>query len=74
MNEDELKTIIEKYGYKLEKVIRFKRHDRIRVTTNELIITINLRKHLDETPCDSLLKCILSNEELEKEGIKVEGS
>jgi len=74
MNEEELKQILEKYGYKLEKIHRFKKHDRLRIKTppdptlrQSLVLTLTLRKHLEETPRNGLLKAILSKVELKKE-------
>ncbi|RLI22901.1 hypothetical protein DRO45_00005, partial [Candidatus Bathyarchaeota archaeon] len=61
MNEEELKQILEKYGYKLEKVHRFKKHDRLRIITpsdptlkTPLTIVLTLRKHLEDTPQNEL--------------------
>ena len=57
MNEEELRVTLEKYGYTLEKVTRFKNHDRLRIITpndpelkSPLIITLTLKKHLENTP------------------------
>ena len=72
MDERDLRETVEKYGYKLVKVTRFKTHDRIKVETpdGELHITVNLRKHLEDTSRESILRCILTRDELIKEGIK----
>ena len=68
MKESELKEILERHGYILEKIIRFKRHDRIKFETpREVTVTLNLRMHLEEIPKYALLKWILNKEELEKE-------
>ena len=49
MNEEELKQIAEKYGFKLGKVTRFKRRDRVKIVQSNLTLTVNLRRHLEET-------------------------
>jgi len=74
MNEEKLKQILKKYGYRLEKIHRFKKHDRIRIKTppdptlrTPLTIVVTLRKHLEDTPRNGLLEAILSKDELEKE-------
>jgi len=74
MNEEELRQILEKYGYKLEKIHRFKKHDRLRIKTppdptlgQSLVLTLTLRKHLEDTSRNGLLKAILSKVELKKE-------
>jgi hypothetical protein len=74
MNEEELRVILEKYGYTLERVYRFKRHDRLRIITpndptlhSPLTIILTLRKHLEETPRKSLLQAILKTDDFLKE-------
>lgn len=66
MNEEELSEILSKVGYRLEKVTRFKKHDRVRVITAPdpalhcpLVITLTLRRHLEETPTEGLLGALL---------------
>ena len=72
MKEIELKEILEKYGYTLKKIIRFKKHDRIKFETPRgVTVTLNLRMHLEEIPKYALLKWILTDEELAKEMKKV---
>ena len=68
MKESELKEILERHGYVLEKIVRFKGHDRIRFKTpRKVTVTLNLRMHLEEIPKNALLKWILNKKELEKE-------
>lgn len=69
MNENELKETIAKYGYNLEKVTKFKTHDRLRVVRCDLIITINLRKHLEDLSGNAVLRAILTTKELARAGI-----
>ena len=69
MNRKELKDICLKYGYKLAKVTRFKNHDRVKVLFPEVIITLNLHKHLEETSKEGILRSILSDDQLKNEGI-----
>jgi len=66
MNEGEFKEILEKHGYTLKKVARYKHHDHLTVITPPdtilkapLIIRLVLRKHLEETPTEGLLEAIL---------------
>ena len=66
MNEHELKEILSKVGYRLEKVTRFKHHDRVRVITapdktlgSSLILSLTLKQHLEDTPTSGLLGAIL---------------
>lgn len=66
LNENELKEALSKVGYKLEKLTRFKHHDRVRVITTPdetlgfpLTITLTLKKHLEETPTEGLLGALL---------------
>jgi len=68
MKESELKEILERHGYILEKIIHFKRHDRIKfVTPEEVTVTLNLRMHLEEISKYELLKWILTKNELVEE-------
>ena len=74
VNEEELRVTLEKYGYTLEKVTRFKNHDRLRITTpndptlkSPLTIVLTLKKHLENTPREGLLQAILSKDELRRE-------
>ena len=72
MNEKELDEICRKYGYKLEKITRFKNHDRLCVIFPELRITVTLKKKLEESPKEGILRCILSTPQLHSEGLLVE--
>ena len=69
MKEKELRQICEKYGYHLDKITRFKNHDRVKVVYPKAVLTLNLRKHLEETPTNGLLRSILNEEQLKLEGI-----
>jgi len=73
VKEEELRTTLKKYGYMLEKVTRFKNHDRLRIITpndpilkSPLIITLTLKKHLEDIPRNRLLEAILSKDELRR--------
>lgn len=68
MRLGELKPILEKYGYRLLDYRRFKNGDRLRIITSEnIVLTLTLRRHLEEVPTRSLLKWILTKEELQRE-------
>jgi len=66
-NQEELQAIIGKYGYTIERIYKFNKHDRLRVTTPELVMTFSLRKHIKETPLKDLLEVILSKSEFAHE-------
>jgi len=65
MKQEELEEVLAKVGYKLEKVTRFRNHDRIRVyiPSQAITITLTLKKHLEETPRAGLLGAILGETE-----------
>jgi hypothetical protein len=66
MNEEELSEMLEKVGYKLVKVVRFKTYDRIKVELPKhrklRFLIFNLRRHLEETPKVALLGAILGED------------
>jgi len=74
MKETELRLILEKYGYKLEKITRFKTHDRLRIVTPidstlkaPLVIVLTLKKHLEDTSKKGILQAILTKDEFTRE-------
>lgn len=68
MRLEELKSVLEKYGYRLLDYRRFKNSDRLRIITSEnIVLTLSLKKHLEEVPTRSLLKWILTDEEFRRE-------
>jgi len=54
MNEEELRKRLEERGWKLRKVVRFKRHDRIVAERPGITVTYYLRKKLDDFSWDEL--------------------
>ncbi|MEM4977197.1 MAG: hypothetical protein QXT64_07735 [Desulfurococcaceae archaeon] len=68
MRLEELKSVLEKYGYRLLDYTRFKNSDRLKIMTSEnIVLTLSLKKHLEEVPTRSLLSWILTKEELQRE-------
>lgn len=57
--EIQLKKLLEKYGYKLVRITRFKNCDRVRLEAVYGFITVNYRKHVEDYTvkelCDGLL-------------------
>lgn len=55
----DLERVLEKYGYRLVKITRFKNCDRVKVETEYGFLTVNYRKHLEDytlkEACDGLL-------------------
>ena len=55
----ELKPVLEKYGYKLVKLTRFKKTDRLKIEAKFGFLTVNYRKHIEDYTlkevCDGLL-------------------
>jgi hypothetical protein len=58
----ELKKELEKYGYLLDKVTHFPKHDRLHLRTKDYKISINLRGHLRDFPLKSLVQICIAKE------------
>lgn len=64
----ELKAFLKKHGYRLIDYRRFKYRDRLRLLTPEdIILTLSLKKHIEEIPIKNLLRLILTKDEYKKE-------
>lgn len=48
MNEQEIKDILEKKGYTLDKIVHFKNSDRIRWFNKDIKVSLNLGKKIED--------------------------
>lgn len=62
MNEDEIREILEKYGYTLDKVVRFKNSDRIRWHSEDLNVSLNLGKKIEDIATENFAEFVLERE------------
>lgn len=55
MTEDEIKKMMEKHGYTLDKIVYFKNSDRIRYHSNnrDLKVSLNLAKKIGDIPLEA---------------------
>jgi len=51
---EKFKEIAEKHGYKIEKITRFRHRDRIRLSKENLTITLYLKKKLEQLTVEEL--------------------
>jgi hypothetical protein len=61
-----LEDVLQEFGYKLEKIMRFKNVDRIKVSKPQFFLTVSLRKHVEDLPLLQILEGILTSNEYEK--------
>jgi len=66
-NVEHLKKILEKHGYKLVKITRFRRTDRVKVECSYGFLTVNYRRHLEDFTVRELCDGLLTREQQVKE-------
>ena len=60
MNEQEIRQILEKRGYTLDKIVRFKTSDRIRWHNKNLTVSLNLGKKIKDISSELFEKFVLN--------------
>jgi len=63
----ELSRILQKYGYRLVHVTRFKNVDRVKVEAKFGFLTVNYRKHLEAYILPEVCEGLLTSEQFLKE-------
>lgn len=62
IDERELEIQLNKHGYKLHKITRFRKHDRVTFGNDYVRISVNLRSKLSEIALETLVEaCVGSN-------------
>ena len=62
IDEKELEEQLNKHGYKLHKITKFKTHDRVIVGNDKIKISMNLRGKLSEIALETLIEvCVGSS-------------
>ena len=59
MNEFQVKELLEKKGYKLDKIFRFKRHDRINYSNKDVDVSLNLTVKLEDLTEEQLDRVVV---------------
>ena len=59
MNEQEIKELLEKKGYVLDKIVHFKNSDRVRWHNDDLDVSINLGKKIEDISLEFFEKWVL---------------
>jgi len=64
MKESEIRELLEKHGYIFDKIVRFKTRDRIRWHSEDLKISLNLGKKIEDITEETLSQFVLSKSEI----------